>query len=75
MQPLILNKVCRYCPYCDLIIARKSEVKSLMWATFEKTKPEIVGHEYLVLGTVEKADWRQISKTELPLPPRDYIRK
>src|SRR5438445_13688037 len=24
-QPLLLNKTCRYCPYCDLLIAHQDE--------------------------------------------------
>ena len=29
-----------------------------MAASFEDKKPEIVGNEYLVIGTLQKRDWR-----------------
>lgn len=57
-QVFILNKTCRYCRSCSLIIARKSEVEALMAASFEDRDPEIIGNEYLVMGTLEKRDWR-----------------
>ena len=57
-QLFILNKKCRYCTSCDLIIAHKSEVETLMAASFEERNPEIICNEYLVIGTLEKHDWR-----------------
>ncbi|MEW5801750.1 MAG: hypothetical protein AB1847_06550 [bacterium] len=61
-QPVILNVSCRFCPYCDLIIAKQAEVEALLWGAVEKVKPEIVGNAYLVLGTIERADWRNFRK-------------
>lgn len=57
-QIFILNKRCRYCARCDLIIARKSEVETVMTACFEERNPEIVGNDYLIMGTLEKRTWR-----------------
>lgn len=57
-QMFVLNKTCRYCTRCELIIARKSDVEALMTACFEDKNPEIIGNEYLVMGTLEKHDWR-----------------
>ena len=45
-QLLLLNKKCRYCVKCDLIIAKKTELESLMTACFEESKPEIRGNNY-----------------------------
>ena len=53
----VLNKQCRYCEGCDLIIARRSEVESLMAAAFERRDPMIVGNEYLVVGTLPRRLW------------------
>jgi hypothetical protein len=58
-QLLLLNKQCRYCPGCDLIIAKKSELESLMAACFEESKPDLIGNDYLVMGVVERKDWRE----------------
>jgi len=57
-QIFILNKQCRYCTRCDLIIARKSEIETLMTVCFEEKNPEIVGNDYLIMSTLEKRTWR-----------------
>lgn len=56
-QLIFLNKSCRYCPACDLIIAGKSDIESLMSACFEKRNPEIIGNDYLVIGVANRSDW------------------
>jgi hypothetical protein len=62
--PFLLNKICRYCPHCDLIIAEKNELESLISTASKKSKPDIVKNNYLVFGALQKADWRQISNSE-----------
>src|SRR5437879_10304150 len=57
-QPLLLNKTCRYCPCCDLLIAHKNELDEIITRTFTVLNPEIVGNTYLVIGTVDRADWK-----------------
>lgn len=57
-QPLVLNKQCRYCESCDLIIARRSELEDLMVAAVERRDPSIIGNEYLVVGTLPRELWR-----------------
>ena len=57
-QLLLLNKSCRYCMNCDLIIARQEELEAVMAASLSQANPEIVGNEYLVVGTMDKKDWR-----------------
>jgi len=61
-QLLLLNKKCRYCVKCDLIIAKKSELESLMVACFERPMPEIIGNNYLVMGVAERRDWLEGKK-------------
>lgn len=52
---LSLNKTCRFCPYCDLIIARKDEIDRI--ASIFTGRP--LGKEkYLVVGTQERPVWR-----------------
>jgi len=53
-----LNKITRYCPCCDLIIAKKEEVEQLLCAVCERHFPKIIGNEYFVLGTMERKDWK-----------------
>ena len=59
-QLLLLNKK------CDLIIAKKSELQSLMVASFEESKPEIIGNNYLVMGVAERKDWLEAKKGKMP---------
>ncbi len=64
-QLLLLNKKCRYCTKCDLIIAKKSELESLMAACFEQSNPQMIGNNYLVMGVAERRDWREGKKGKM----------
>jgi hypothetical protein len=56
-QLVALNKTCRYCPPCDLLIAHQDEIEGFLAAFFSEQRPEIVGNDYLVIGTEDRADW------------------
>lgn len=58
-QLFLLNKQCKYCTKCDLIIVKKQEIESLMSASMIKENPQIIGNNYLVIGTLERQDWKQ----------------
>ncbi len=62
-QILLLNKVCRYCSRCDLIIVKKADLESLLAAACEQKAPDIMGNEYFVFGTMDRKDWKR-SQTE-----------
>jgi hypothetical protein len=64
-QLLFLNKKCRYCVGCDLIIAKQSELETLMVICSEKRNPDVIGNDYLTIGVVDREDWRRGSKGEL----------
>ncbi|MCK4294533.1 MAG: hypothetical protein KAY65_15140 [Planctomycetes bacterium] len=64
-QLFLFNKQCRYCTRCDLIIAGKSELESLMATVFEKLNPQIIGNDYLVMGVAERSDWQESKKGKL----------
>ncbi|HEY3082774.1 MAG TPA: hypothetical protein VGM69_23040 [Chloroflexota bacterium] len=65
MELVALNKSCRYCPGCDLLIVHQNELEPLLAATFSQRKPEVVGNDYLVVGTLDRADWLRGTKTPL----------
>ena len=67
MQPLALNKTCRYCPYCDLLIAHQDELEGLLAAIFSTRNPEIIGNDYLVIGTMDRPDWKRGTQNQLPV--------
>ena len=56
---LILGKTCRYCTNCDLLIVHKDQLEEQLAAYFSTTNPEIIGNDYLVMGTLDKPEWKQ----------------
>jgi len=66
-QPVTLNKTCRYCPNCDLLIAHRDEIEDILVRAFTKLNSEIVGNNFLVIGTVERATWKRTMRTQLPV--------
>ena len=55
---MVLNYTCRYCPSCDLLVAHQDQIEDLLAATFVEVDPAVIGNDYLVLGTVDRAVWR-----------------
>jgi hypothetical protein len=62
---VILNKTCRFCPYCDLLIAHQDELEAVLAAQFQERAPGVVGSDYVVFGTVERKAWRRGTKEAL----------
>ncbi|MCX9009933.1 MAG: hypothetical protein OIN66_02315 [Candidatus Methanoperedens sp.] len=68
----LLNKSCRYCPSCDLIIVKQADLERLLIAACEKNAPDIIGNEYFVFGTIDRADWKIAQKKKIS--PQDAIK-
>ena len=62
---VILNKTCRFCPACNLLIAHQDEIEAQLAVVFAERTPEDVGNDYLVVGTVDRPDWQRGRKTPL----------
>ncbi len=58
-QPVSLNKTCRYCPNCDLLIAHKDELDQLIGSMCFQLFPHLIGQDYLVVGTIERKTWKE----------------
>jgi len=56
---LALGKTCKYCAKCELIMVHQDELEAELAYNVGRVAPEIVGNEYLVIGTVDKAAWQQ----------------
>jgi hypothetical protein len=67
LNPLALNKTCRYCPGCDLLIAHQNELEALLTAFFTEHNPEVIGNDYLVIGTLDRPDWQRGTKSPLTI--------
>jgi hypothetical protein len=63
-QPIALNKTCRYCPVCDLLIAHKDELDALLNGMFAQPTPDQPMADYLVVGTIDRADWQEGSRIQ-----------
>lgn len=54
---VFLNKTCKYCPCCDLLIARKSEMEEILKQLLKRESLD--EKDYAVIGTQEKSLWRK----------------
>ena len=61
-QILCLNKSCKYCEACDLIIGKQPQIEYFISSCCEKIDPSMIGNKYLVFGTLNRSDWKQYSK-------------
>ncbi len=72
-QLFILNKHCKYCPSCDLIITKKQEIESFIAVVTSQSNPQIIGNNYLVMGTVDRKDWKEGNQGALS--PSEIIKR
>ncbi len=61
-QLFLLNKQCKYCVACDLIITKQFEIEQQLTIGLFEIDPGIIGNDYLVMGTLDKKDWRKREK-------------
>ena len=59
MPTLILCKTCRYCVTCDLLIAHQDQVEEQLALYVASSRPEITGNDYLLMGTLDRPEWRK----------------
>ena len=57
--PMALGKTCRYCSRCEMVMAQRAELETELARNFSRIAPQVIGNDYLVLGTVDKKIWRQ----------------
>src|SRR4029450_14008147 len=57
--PLALGKTCRYCSRCELIMVHQDELEAELAHSFSHMAPEVIGNDYMVLGTIEKKVWQE----------------
>jgi Flp pilus assembly protein TadD len=65
--PMRLEKICRYCETCDLLIAHRDQLEEQLTSHLLMIDPEVVGNDYLVVGTLERTEWNRIKDKELSL--------
>lgn len=78
-NPIAINKSCRYCPRCDLLIAHQDELEAELATLFAQRAPELAGNNYLVMGTLDRAVWKRGVAEPLSIPElveqlHDFVR-
>jgi hypothetical protein len=59
LNPVALNKTCRYCAGCDLLIVHQNDLEVQLAHLFSSRAPDLVGHDYLVIGTLDRPVWQR----------------
>jgi hypothetical protein len=67
LNPVALNKTCRYCDVCDLLIVHQDELEAQLAHLFASHGPEVIGNDYLVIGTFDRPTWKQGRQTTLTI--------
>ncbi len=55
----ILDKQCRFCNSCDLLIVHQTQLEQRIATEFMTINPEAIGNDYQVIGTLDRAEWNQ----------------
>ena len=55
--PMALGKTCRYCSRCEVVMVYRKELEAELARGLSQMAPEVIGKDYLVLGTIEKRIW------------------
>ena len=63
----ILDKRCRFCDTCDLLIVHKDELEEQLAMQFMTGKPELVGNDYQVIGTIDREEWNHGKQAPLSM--------
>jgi Flp pilus assembly protein TadD len=63
--PMILEKICRYCYTCDLLIIHRDQLEEQLFRKLLLTNPEAIDNDYLVIGTLDNTEWNRMKYQEL----------
>ncbi len=64
--PMLLDKISRYCYHCDLIIVHQDQLEERLTAFFKDFKPEVIGNDYIVMGTLNRGELKHETQNGLP---------
>ncbi|MCH7620820.1 MAG: hypothetical protein IH870_02875 [Chloroflexi bacterium] len=56
---MALGKTCRYCTRCEVMIVHQDELEAELANQFWSVAPEVIGNNYIALGTVDKKTWQR----------------
>jgi len=55
----IVDKLCRFCNACDLLIVHQDQLEAQLATEFMTINPKAIGNDYQVVGTLDRAEWNQ----------------
>jgi len=58
-----LNMSTKYCPYCDLIVAKEAEIITMLSQLFDA---KVESGQFFVMGTLERKDWSDLQNNKRP---------
>ncbi len=61
----ILEKICRLCYVCGLLIVHQDQLEAQLVTQFMGINPEAIGSDYQVVGTLDREEWNKGKKQEL----------
>ena len=70
--PMALGKTCRFCTGCELIVVHQDELEHELTVALESRAPDVIGNEYVVLGTMDRKVWRR-GLGDAPSVPADIF--
>ena len=59
-----LNKTCKFCPDCDLIIGQKSDIEELLKPVIAHFGMKYNSENYMVFGTMARKDWKRCQEEQ-----------
>ena len=62
--PMVLDKTCPYCETCDLLIVHQDQLEERLAKSLMAVDPQAVGNDYLVIGTLDSAEWSHLKQEE-----------
>jgi tetratricopeptide (TPR) repeat protein len=73
-QIIIVEKICRFCYVCGLLIVHQDQLEEQLTTQFMLIKPEIIGNDYQVVGTLDRAEWNKGKQEPLSFEQvREYL--
>jgi hypothetical protein len=66
-QLISINYTCRFCPQCNLLIVHQDKFEGLLTELLNIQMPDLIGNDYLIIGTIDRSVWKKGTKTHLTI--------
>jgi tetratricopeptide (TPR) repeat protein len=70
----ILDKICRFCYICSLLIVHRDQLEEQLASQFMIINPQAIGNDYQVIGTLDRVEWNKGKQDPLSFEQlREYL--